>query len=145
MNRIFLLIGVIAAISLVAGCGGSDDQSLTKAEFTKQADAICTTAIKKIQVGFGEATQNSTPGSNENAAATKFATEVVVPAYQEQIDGIRALEAPTGDEKQVDAMLAAMQQGLDEGKQQPLALIRTESFLTQGRRPAKAYGLKTCG
>jgi hypothetical protein len=146
MKKVSLLIGVLIALSLVVGCGGggSDDQPPTKAEFIRQADAICKAATKKIQDGFNEAAQRNTPRSKESAAATQFVDDVMAPTYQRQINEIRALGAPKGDEKQVDAMLTAMQEGLDSGKEQPLVLIRTESSLGKSHSAAQAYGLSAC-
>jgi hypothetical protein len=70
----------------------------------------------------------------------------MLPADQKQVEELEALGAPSGDGQQVEAMLAAMQQGVEAGEAQPpQKFISSESTLQKGRGLAQAYGLKACG
>jgi hypothetical protein len=144
MRLIFLSIGVILTL-LVAGCGGSDDSAPTKAEFAEQANEICEASTKKQRAAFKKIVESNPSGSNESALAAKFVNGVVLPADQRQVEELQTLEAPSGDEQQVKAMVAAMQQGVETAeKQSPQKFVRAESALKKGRSLAKAYGLKAC-
>jgi hypothetical protein len=63
---------------------------------------------------------------------------------QGEIDGLRALGAPAGDEQQVDAILNEAQSALDKTKQDPSVLANTDPF-KKANQDAKAYGLTACG
>ena len=124
---------------------GSSDSAPTKAEFVEQANAICEASVNEQRAAFKKAIQESASSSNESAIANKLVTEVMLPANQKQIDELRALEAPNGDEQQIEAILAAMQQGVDAAKEEPpQKFISTEGTLEKGRSLAGAYGLKAC-
>lgn len=144
MNRLIPLIVALVALSLAAGCGGDDDPSPTKAEFTKQANAICKATVEEVQDGFAKLIQTSVPKSQENTVASAFVDSTVAPAFQGQIDEIRALGAPEGDEQQVEAILVAMEDGLETSQEEPLVFIRTGSAFQQAQAKARAYGLSAC-
>jgi hypothetical protein len=127
-----------------AGCGGgSDDDSLTKAEFIKQADAIC----KKAHDGFDKAFNQAFPdGQPTQAQLNKFATSTLVPGVQGEIDDVSELEPPAADQDQVDAILEAEQTGVDKVKANPAILSPSvkEDPLAKGQQLAKDYGMKEC-
>lgn len=172
MGKIFLniravLIFAAALITLsAAGCGGGGDSqesasqgeagggeitvqsgSLSKADFIKRASAICVATSEKSRNGFiAYSQENNVPASGPGLAAkaSDFVNTVFAPVFQEQIDKITSLGAPNGDEEQVSALVNAMQQGLEEGKQQPLLLIKGDPFLNRASKMAVAYGLPAC-
>jgi hypothetical protein len=166
-KRVFLfLIAAMVALLFTAGCGSNGDSqgsspdggggsgeisvktgSLSKADFVKQASAICEATSEKSRNGFVAYSQENkvpTSGPGLAAKASDFVNSVFAPIFQEQIDQITSLGAPSGDEEQVSALVNAMQQGLDDGKQQPLALINGGPFLDEAAKLATAYGLPAC-
>jgi hypothetical protein len=143
-------LAAAAALTLVvavaAGCGSSDDEGTSKADFVKQADAICAKGDKEIdsagQKEFGGAKQEPS-----KAAITKFMKETAVPSVRRQVDAIKKLDPPKGDESEVKAITDAADAatakieanpilGTEEGPKDPFA--KTDKL-------ARAYGLKTCG
>jgi hypothetical protein len=63
-----------------------------------------------------------------------------------EVAGIEALPAPSGDTEQVDAIVSAAQQGLDELKADP-SLITAEGQdnpFAEANKLAKQYGLTAC-
>jgi hypothetical protein len=147
MKRFIFLIVMLVALPLaVSGCGGDgdDEPSPTKAEFTRQANAICKSTVEDVQAGFSKLIQTSVPKSQENSVASAFIDSVVAPAFQGQIDEIRALGAPEGDKQQVEAILVSMEEGLDTSREEPLVFIRTGSAFKQAQAKARAYGLSAC-
>ena len=161
--RVFSFGLAIAATLLVGGCGESDSSeitgqtgSLTKAEFIRRADAICRKGGSQVQREFAayvqrnsDAVSPESPQSEQGAAAAEIIDTIYVPGNEKQIERIGSLSAPSGDEGEVKAILAAMQDGLDEASDRPLVFIRAGSpkgpAFTEARKLARAYGLADCG
>jgi hypothetical protein len=138
----------VLGLALAAtGCGGGGDDSPSKAEFIKQADAICKKAHDRFQKKF-EAFQFS-QGTNvrpTEAQLERFAETTLVPGVQGEIDDVGNLEQPSGDEDQIDAILEAEQTGVDKVKANPAILSPSvkDDPLAKGQQLAKAYGMKEC-
>ena len=67
---------------------------------------------------------------------------------QSQIDGIKALGAPTGDEAQVKAIVDSAQSALDKAKADPTLMLQNNSKndpFAEANQLAKSYGLTACG
>ena len=150
----------IAAISAVtalyvAGCGDDGDETttttstsaLTKQEFVRNANKICKSSNDKIERAssqfFANAPRNKKPPTEE---IEQFGRKTVFPTIQAEIDRIRALGAPQGDEDEVNAILEAAQSGLDKLEQDPQQLAKRGAApaFKQARRLAGAYGLDQC-
>ena len=164
--RITALLAVALAAGLVAaGCGDDDDDTaattsaatttgatgatgatgepLTKEQFVTEADAICKAGDKKIDQAANETFSGGQPSQQEQE---QFVTEDVVPNIQAQVDGIRALTPPEGDEEDVAAILDAAQAAIDQVQSDPGALTEgSDDPFTEANQLAKDYGLKVCG
>jgi hypothetical protein len=151
-----LEFAVVLTVGLVlAGCGSSNNNStstaaLTKAEFLKKGNAICKKGQQQIN-----ATANQTfskkqypNGPPPKSVQVKFATDAVIPSIQTQINGIKALGAPTGDEAKVKAIVDSAQSALDKAKADPTALLQSNPKndpFAESNKLTNAYGLTTCG
>jgi hypothetical protein len=167
-------LALVAAIAvLVGGCGGGSDStgtagtgggaeaksgngsaaeaasSLSKSEFVEKADAICN---RDKRQGLAEmSTYVKEKGAESASPQAKIALlrealqAVFLPKVQDQIDEIRALGAPQGDEQEVEAFLAALQEGLDAASKAatPTNALFGQSFKRSGEL-ARAYGLTAC-
>jgi hypothetical protein len=131
---------ILAVGVVVVGCGGDDD-TLTKAQFIQQADAICKKGNKQIDA----AAKNvfTTKQHPTKAQLTEFSTGTLIPNIQGQVDDVRALNEPSEDEDQVNAFLDSAQSELDKGKQDPLYMTTDKSF-SETNKLGKAYGFKVC-
>lgn len=154
MSKFIAVLAAVAAIlMIVVGCGGGDDSSsdsssITKAQFVKQADAICEKGNKENEAEFEEFAKEN--GLSEKKEPTKAQqeeaiSEIVAPSVQKQIEEIDALGAPEGDEKQIEAMVAAVEEGVEEIESDPTTLLEGKNPLGKGSKLAKEYGLKACG
>jgi hypothetical protein len=152
------LLAVIAALVIVAGCGGGSDSSssteattssLTKAEFLKQGNAICAKGNKEIEEGFEEFGKEhgfSKKKQPTQAELEEAAEEVLIPNIRREIDGIRALGAPSGEEAEVEAVLAAAETGLEKGEEDPGVMIEEgEGPFKEANKLSREYGLVKCG
>ena len=172
LPRITALLALALAAGLIAaGCGDDDDETttaatttpttttagatgatgatgepLSKDEFITEADAICEAGDQEIDAEAQDFfPEGGSPGAAEEEA---FVSEVVVPNIQEQLDGIAALTPPEGDEDEVQAILAAAQQAVDELEEDPSALSGGGGGgdpFAEANRLAQDYGLKACG
>jgi hypothetical protein len=144
LNAMLALAAVLAAGAIAAGCGGGDDNDsstsgLTKAEWIAKADAICQQGDQQIEAAARQAFGNQKPTA---AAVQQFATGTALPNTQSQIDKIKALGAPSGEEDQVNEILDTVQADIDKAK--AAGDIENNTF-ADGNALAKQYGLKVCG
>ena len=138
-----LAFGAIA----IAGCGGSDDTSTTTAaiskdDFITQGNQICAEGNKTLDAAGNEAFSGGKPSQ---ADLEKYVSDTMVPTIQGEIDGIKALGAPAGDEDQVNAILDAAQSALDKAKADPSTLTSNDDPFAEANDLANAYGLTECG
>jgi len=153
-KSLFAALAAFAAIAMIAaGCGGggdssSDSSSLTKAEFLKQGNAICAKGNKEINEGFEEfAKENGFSEKQQptKAQLTEVVETVVLPKVRGQVEGIKALGAPSGEEAQVEAIVDAAEEALEKGEEEPAALASEKADpFAKANKKASAYGLVKC-
>jgi hypothetical protein len=147
-RRGMLVAGALALAVAAAGCGGGseDETPLTKAEFTKQADAICATTKKAVKTRVSEAYKEiaKNAGSTAEKAQEEFVL-AVMPTYRTMSDELNGLAAPSGDEEQVKAIVSGYDSTISEYEEKPSAAIAAggEPFAKTSTLAAK-YGLKEC-
>jgi hypothetical protein len=148
-------VGLLALGLLVAGCGSSADSSeentssLTKAQFIKQADAVCEKAGDEIEgevEAFAEENEIPTDKEPSDEVKEEIVTEVIVPNIEEQAEGIAALGAPSGEEEQVDQIVEGIETAASETSEDPGSVISGGEGAFKGvNEEAKEYGFKVCG
>jgi hypothetical protein len=157
-KRFIALCAASAALALVAaGCGGGggstesseSTSSLSKAAFVKQGNAICAKTEEEVTAGVAKFTKEHGFSEKKPPSATQIAElaeAVLVPKVRKQIEEIRALGIPSGDEKEVEAIFAAAEEALKETEEDPTV------FGSGGIGPfakanelAREYGLTVCG
>lgn len=157
MNKplLALLAGALTIALVAAGCGGSDDSnsestaSLTKAEFVKEGNAICTKGNAKIESEFEAFTKDR--NLSENKAPSKVvqeeaAEEILIPLISSQVEELRALGAPEGDEGEVEKILTGAEEAIEEGEEDPASLLGNgPGKFKEVNKQAREYGLTVCG
>jgi hypothetical protein len=147
-KRLFALSAVFVLALVAAGCGGGSD-SISKQQFITQADAICAKSNKQIQpqvVAYAKKVGWSGKTPPTDAQATEIANTILIPSVQSQHDQIDALGAPSGQEQQVNAILTAVQDAIDQAKKDPTALMQSnDTTFAKANQVAKDYGLTVCG
>ncbi len=144
-----LAVLVLSALALViAGCG-SDDDTLTKAEFIKQADVICKKADDR-EAGEFVALAKSNPGEfeppNVKKGQEKAIRVILIPSIQKQVKDVEALGIPEGDEEELERFFDEVESGLEKVKEDPLSIdsSREKSPLYGSFKLGQAYGFKLC-
>ena len=151
--RLIALIGAVMIIALIAaGCGDSDDDdtttaSLTKAEFLKQGNAICSAGNREIEADF-EAFAKENNLENKAPSDAQFeeiAESTLIPSVSKQVEELRALGVPSGEEDQVDTLLDNAEEAVEELEEDPGSLSGNEDPFADVNQEARAYGLTACG
>jgi hypothetical protein len=146
------LIAVVAmAALLLAGCGGgsedsSSGKSISKEDFIVKADAICKKGTERLQKAIFAALknpQNLTKVSEDEQI--KIVTTAMVPNVSREVKELRALGIPDGDEEKIDAMIAALEEGVETAEQDPEAVTKSSDVVFGiSSRIAGEYGLTAC-
>jgi hypothetical protein len=147
-----MMLTAAALVALVAGCGGgdstSDSSSVTKAQFVKEADAICTNGDKQDEKDFEKFSKehNLSEGKEPSKEVQEEAVQdIVVPGVRQQIEEIDDLAAPEGDEAKIEAVVTSVEEGLDELESDPTLLFKGKNPLEKGSTLAREYGMTKCG
>lgn len=150
---IAVLAGVLAVALFAVGCGSSSDTtgstaSLTKAEFLKQGNVICAAGNKEINAGFEQFSKEKGFSKKNQPTQADFeegAEEVVVPSVRKQIDQIRELGAPEGEEEKVEAFLDNAEAQLEKGEEDASLLAdENNDLFASVKKEADAIGLTSC-
>ena len=133
-------------VGLAVGCGSSNSSSstastaaLSKPAFLAKANAICKQGSQKQQ-----AAQSALGKEPSQAQVTTYVSNSFAPNVQAQIDGVRALGAPSGDQATVTNMLDIAQADLDKVKSNPALLTGNTDQFANFAKLAHPYGLTAC-
>jgi hypothetical protein len=149
------MLGALAALA-IAACGDDDEQSTattstpapTRQQFVHDANKICKSSDDKIERASSQFFANAPPNQEPSPAEIeKFGKQTVFPTIQAEIDRIKALGAPLGDEGEVSAILDAAQAALEKVEQDPQQLAKggAAPAFEQAQKLAGDYGLDQCG
>ena len=149
-------LGIGSALILLlalGGCGSGggtteSTSSLTKAQFLKQANAICAKGGEEINKAYEEFSRKHVAGGQtpSQALLDEAAAEIVLPVRAREVRLLRALGTPGGSEQRVEEMLAAWEEGLEKGEEDPNSLRKAgpEFAFYKSYSMGIDYGLKTC-
>ncbi len=142
------VIGMVCVLAVVAfGCGGGGgDETIAKAEYLEQGNAICEKARDKrnAEVEAASKKQKASGGKLDSAFAEELVIEVL-PSLTQAIDEIAELGAPDPGAKEAEAMVASYRTGIEEVEADPAsALGGPADPFGEAREEADALGLKAC-
>lgn len=145
----FVAAAMVVAL-VVAGCGGGDSSttagSISKEDFIAKADAICKKGTERLQKAIFAALKhprNLTKVSE--AEQIKIVTIAMVPNVSREVEELRALGVPEGDEEKVNAMIGALEEGVETAEQDPQAVTKSSDVVFGiSSRIAGEYGLTVC-
>jgi hypothetical protein len=138
---------VVMGAALMGGCGddGEASSGVTKAEFIKDAEAVCNERKEDWEAegeAFTKRNEEADPVTNKEAVkrSKAFFRTAALPLFEEELAALEDLEAPEGDEAKVEKMLQNRSRGiekLEEGGLEAMLGLPFEAF----EKEAKAYGL----
>jgi hypothetical protein len=146
-------VGAAVAVAAlgIAGCGngsssspstaaaGTSAPTISKSAFLAKANAICVRGNAE-----SKAARAKLGASPTEEQIVTFVRGSEVPAVQAQINQIRALGAPAGDQATVKKMLDLAQQAVGRVKVVPTILTTGEDVFAAFAAIAHPYGLTSC-
>lgn len=172
MRFAVLSAAVLACALIAAGCGSSSGDSsssdpasssttpgeaapLSKVEFVNKADAACAKGKKEVETEYAaylkknkitKATESKESPAEIEGRQSEVIETIAIPAYKQQAEEIRALGVPSGDEATVNALTAAIDEGIKKAEEDPQAVFAgTSKPFTKADKLANEYGLRICG
>jgi hypothetical protein len=148
-RSIAVLAGAVA-LAFLSGCGGGDDEeALTRAQFIKQGDAVCTEAnersAKLYNAFLKENATSSGPKKSFEEEGIEVGEKVIVPNAELQAAGLAELPPPEGEEEKVDAIVGAIEAGLTKVKANPSSFYGKSYPFEEANRLMSEYGFEVCG
>lgn len=148
MQKKALIITALLALAaaLVGGCGGSSSSATpSKQDFVKEADFICNKELQRREEALQQI--NSEVPSKTKATSVAFrekAVRKVMAVYEEATEKLGELQAPKGDEKTVEAIVAAREEAAQRVLADPETALKSSIPFKKSDELAKAYGLEKC-
>lgn len=142
-----ILISVLALAGIAAGCGGGDDgesNSLTKAEFVKQASQICDEIDKETQKNLEAAARSQEGVPPSKNTEEQLVNNIVIPALQKQSEQLGELGAPEGDEEEIDAIIGALDDVAADAEANPVGVAAEPTPFREVDELMKDYDLDDC-
>jgi hypothetical protein len=166
---------LLLAGEAVAGRGGDDldgddDQVTTsgplipsKRDYISQADGLCAfyesrvEELGKERFGLNAKDFKVLPSGQivfraghrpSDAAIEDFVLGTAVPTLREELDEVRAITPPAGDEAQVAAIFDAAARAVDGLEADPATFVddaAVRRLFADARRTGRRYGLQECG
>jgi hypothetical protein len=169
------IICLLLAGSVAAGCGGDDGGDSgavtvvttelvpSKRDYISQADGFCAFYESRVEeLGrkrFGLNAKDFKvlesgqivfrPGHRPpDAEIVDFVLNTAVPDFREELEEIRSLTPPHGDEQRVAAIYDAVEAAVDQLEANPQSFADDAAVrrtFAEARRVGRAYGLRECG
>ncbi len=121
----FTLTATVVAVTF-AGCGGSGDKGLSKGDLTKQANAICATHGKAIDIAAAKVLAGGKLPTPQ--AFGKLATQTIIPQYTAQVSQLKALKASSDLARPYGEWLKDSEALLQKIKMNPMLIQSAASF-----------------
>jgi hypothetical protein len=142
MKSKYLCVLAVVPIALLGfGCGGDD--APTQEEYVAQADEICKEADEALNVVIEDTFGTRQPNQQE---IISFTGDEVIPNIEGQIEDLRALTPPEGDEETVNAIYDSLKAGIAAVADDPAGSIQeAPPEIEEAGRLAREYGMEECG
>jgi hypothetical protein len=127
--------GAPAATTSEAGSGTDE---MARADFVTRANEICREAI--------EALSGQEPDTADEDAMVAYLSDTFIPSVRQQLDDIRDLGFPPGDEAELAEMLDGADAALDRLEADPATVLTSgEDPFAEVNDQLNSYGLTECG
>ncbi len=148
----FVTAAVVVALAAV-GCGGGGNSTTTaassasKAAFIKKLDAVCQKGTERMQRAILAFLKEHKDVKRPNQAQSeKLVGSAIVPSVEKEIAAMKALEPPAGDEDRFNAIVSALEEGLETAEDNPEAVVgSSDAVFGISGRLAGEYGAEVCG
>jgi hypothetical protein len=161
MMHVKPILVIAVTVGLFVTSCGDDTEPLSKAEFVEQADAICQTTNDQAEpvfdAAFADIDDPDDPATQDLMIDTfAQAMDELMPLYEQQLDDLAALDAPTEDKELIETLLADFDDALSEysdvidaalagDEQARTSLLGDVDPFSDVNRQAREYGMTVCG
>jgi hypothetical protein len=135
---LLLAIGVLLP---TVGCGGGDQPTVSKAEFMKQAAAICAQFQKESEQAFREAVGKH--AFVTRAEKEEWFLDSGLPPVDRMVERLGELDRPQGQKTEVEAILAKFEEEIQQSEAHPYHALIGNPF-EDADRLVKSSGLGDC-
>lgn len=153
-GAVWVLTGLLAILAVGVGCGGDGSSQVTasadvdKATFLKKVEAACKQANTRTQASWEEFVKSRggdpTTAFEDPEDANEFATTVVLAEKQRQVDELAELTVPEADREEFEAILAAYEEGIEVGEDDPETVTSAQGVFKYAASLAEDYGVPEC-
>lgn len=149
-KRSIAVLASAVALAILSGCGSSnDEESLTKAEFIKQGDAICTESnnqsAKQYRILAKANNGKKAPEKSLEEEGIEVGEKVLVPNAEMRAEGLAELQPPEGDEEEIAAIVSAIEAGVEKTKADPSSFYSKNYPFDEANKLMIKYGFQVCG
>jgi len=141
------LLGVLAILVVGVGCGGDDDEggSLTKAEFAKQADAICARQESEKNKALEKAYADAGQGAGQQKEQERIIADVALPPVAVMAEELADLGTPSGEEEKAEEMVEAIEAEVGKIEDDVAGTVEGKvGTFDKANKIAQEFGMKAC-
>jgi hypothetical protein len=143
-------LAALAVALMMMGCGDDSETSsnVTKAQFIKEAEAICAERKKEwdaetaVFVKETEANKEGESFAEVQKRAEEFFVAQILPLLRTEQENLEGLDPPEADEAQIEQMLQSRAQGLETLEDKGVESVLDKTIFGPFEREAKAYGIQ---
>ncbi len=150
-----LMAMMVVGAVFMGGCGGGDDTAettvtITKAEFVRKADTICRDAREAIISGSVPKLEKVVGTPKQQSLESELIPSLLIPTLEKEVEDLRALGAPAGDEAEIEKILRLTEGAIEEAKTEPETFIQGSTYKEGSEHFGEAYelslkyGMKEC-
>lgn len=126
MKRSGIVIAALLLVIAVGGCGGGDEggeETIARADYVEQAEAICSKALKEREAAVDKAFKDNEAGGTKAEEGTQLigtVIEAAIPSLAAKTAELRQLGVPDSGAEQAEAMVEAFENAVAELEDDPL-------------------------
>jgi hypothetical protein len=136
------VVGALAAALAIAGCGGGND-TLTKEEYAKQANAVCVRGGKERSDAISE--YGKTANQNlPQKVLQKGLVEAALPTFQKLSSELSALPVPKEEAKKVEEFNRAFKAAVEAIEARWHVIIENPALFGEANDIAEEIGATKC-
>lgn len=145
MRLIAALVGIACVAVVACGCGGGGEDTIAKAEYLEQGNAICAKGIAKRAAAVNAAVEAQGGGGKPvNGLDAQLVTEAALPPIAQMTDELEELDDPASGADEAAAVAAAFREVIEEVEAEPARAVKANDPYGEANAKSAAFGLNVC-
>lgn len=144
-------VAAVGLLLVLSGCGGGGEEALTKKQYVRRANAICTRFSKNLSresEAFSREHELNVAALNQHERE-QIILRVLLPNVEERLDELKELPAPKGEEAKIAQIIGTLEVAQREARTHP---VRSAAPIARRGEPFRMamdmtaeYGIWLCG